>query len=241
MSVAVSEELFATSNVAGETLFDAMKDAARARGFLPVDEGQAREGVGVSCLLPLSPASGKAGARVRADLGLHAQPIAAAAARALGVPVTLVAASGVATGARGRLTVSLAVRAVQLGRDGRARALRAEAEGGEYEQEDDLDWRDEGELLRVGYDHAGQLLGAAARGLGLSLDDEGPRVVHLLRRPTGTPRVEELVSLIALSRGHDLAKQPDGRVLVRIILDDGKRLAYVSAAEAEELAKLLAR
>jgi hypothetical protein len=238
LQIQISEELYATSNVKGAGLFDAMKEAARARGFVAVEgDGQAQ---GHARLLALG-SGGKGGARVRADLGAHAQPIAAAAARAMGVPVTIVSVSGTAVGAAKKLTISLSARAVQVDRTGKARVLRVEIEDGDYEQDADLDWRDELELERAGYDHAGNVLDEAARALNLSLMDEGPRVPYRLRRPTGTPRVEELASLIATASGHELVKQPDGRFLVRILLGDGKRLAYLSGAEAEELTKLLAR
>lgn len=236
ISVSISEELYATSNVKGAGLFDAMKEAARARGFVAVEGDRA----GDARLLPLG-SGGKGGARVRADLGPHAQPIAAAAARAMGVPVTVVSVSGTAVGAAKKLSISLSARAVQVDRTGKARVLRVEIEDGEHEEDSDADWRDTGELERAGYDHAGNVLDEAARALNLSLIDDGPRVVYRLRRPTGTPRVEELASLIATASGHELVKQPDGRFLVRIVLGDGKRLAFLSGAEAEELAKLLSR
>ncbi len=218
-----------------------MREAARARGFEILEPSAITDGRKAARLLPLMTSNVKGGARVRADLGSHAQAIATAAARALGVPVTLLQVSGTATGVRGRLTITLAPRAMQIDRAGKAHVLRVEVEDTDYEQDDDLDWSEPGELLRAGYDLAGNVLAEAAQRLDLSLENEGERIVHTLLRPTAAPRVAEIGALIAISGGHELVKQPDGRVLVKIALEGGKRMAYLSATEAEELQQLLAR
>lgn len=230
-TVILSQELFATSNDGGSHLVDAMLEAARARGFTKVEES----GGGVATLHGVTAATGKSGARARGDLGAHAHPIATAAARAMGVPVTMVQITGTATGSKGHLAIALVAKAMQIDRAGKVRALRIENEPDDFTQDDELDWSEEDELARAGYDHAGNALVEVCTALGLSLEGErGPK--HFLRRPTGTARVEEVASLIAIASAHELVPQPDGRVLVRMTLADGKRLAYLSADEARELA-----
>lgn len=240
LSVAISEELFMTKTVGEPTLLDAVREAARLRGFVAVDAHGIPDGASAARLLPLTGDS-VPGARLRADFGPHAQPIATAAARAMGLPVTLLIVSGTATGSRGRLEISLSAQAMDIDRSGKARPRRGQlSEPEDYTQEDDLDWGDADELLRAGYDHLGNVLSEGASALGLSLDSDGERVVHTLLRPTGSQRVEEIVSLLAGADGYELSTEPDGRVVVKITLETGKRMAFLSPEEASELKKRLA-
>ena len=238
VSVPIFDELFSTKDANGVGLCDALREAARARGFTVVEPSEIKNALTAARVTPLSAPSGKAGARVRADFGPHAQPIATAAARALGVPVTVLSVSGTAASVDGQLDITLTVRAMQIDRAGKPHAIRVEVGDADYDQDDEVDWANVDELLRAGHDHASNMLGEAAVLLEMSIEGDG-RPAHTLLRPTATPRVAELAALTSISKGHELAKQPDGRVLVKITLEDGKRLAYLSAAEAAELEELL--
>jgi hypothetical protein len=240
LAVAISEQLFITKTVGDPTLLDAMLEAARARGFVALDVTPASEGTTAARLLPLT-REGVPGARVRADLGPHALPIATAAARAMGSPVTLLIVSGTATGSRGRLEISLSVQAMDIDRSGKSRARRGPlGSPADYTQVDDLDWGNSHALVGAARDRAGIVLGEAAHALDLSLGHDGEPIVHGLLRPTGSDRVEAILSLLADANGYELSGEPDGRVVVKITLEAGKRMAFLSPEEATELKKRLA-
>lgn len=235
LTVAIHDELYSTSNVKGAGLFEAMREAARARGFHEATGPESPE----LAVLSTTAAGGKNGARVRGDFGAHGQPIAAAAARVLGAPVTVIVVAGDAVAEAGAFRCDLTTRAVQVDRTGKTRILRLEDAPAPAPEA--IQVTHAADVARLAHERADRLLLVAMAALRLAAIEPGAATRVLLRRPTGTPRVEELASLIATASGHELARQPDGRYLLRVSLGDGKRMAFLTAAEADELTKRLAR